>query len=279
MGSQWRSCTPRWIDPPPHVQKPGRANVWKLRKALNGLRVSAKAFGDFLRATLENMGGARSKLQPNMFIGPKGTKLALTHHIDDALMLGIPSEIAAFMIELGKIIKVKVRKLLSTDSMTEYVGGAYWRTANGGVLETPLPGYISGIGSLLGLDKCKAVVTPGIRRPDDEKLSQEELRMLNDEETTLLRQVVGKVQYLVRRRPEVAYSLKEVSRKQSAAQVYDLAASKRIVRYLLSHRDLGLFHHTAADQKYVEVWCDSDWAGCRETRHSTYSWQVTLARP
>merc|ERR1712194_584214 len=73
---------PEWIDPPPHVQKPGRANVWKLRKALNGLRVSAKAFGDFLRATLENMGWTRSKLHPNMFIGPKDTKLALTHHID-----------------------------------------------------------------------------------------------------------------------------------------------------------------------------------------------------
>ena len=67
-----------------------------------------------------------------------------------------------------------------------------------------------------------------------------------------------------------------MSRKQSATQVYDLAAAKRIVRYLLSHRDLGLFHHTAAAQEYVEVWCDSDRAGCRETRHSTSSWQVYL---
>ena len=267
---------PEWIDPPPHVQKPGRRNVWKLRKALNGLRVSAKAFGDFLREVLENMGWTRSRLQPNLFIGPPGTKLALTHHIDDALVLGLYAEIAAFMTELGKIIKVKVWKLLATDSMTEYVGGAYWRTDKGGVLETPLPGYIAGIGSLLGLDRCKAVVTPGVRRPDDEKLTEEELRPLDEEETTLLRQVVGKIQYLVRRRPEVAYSLKEVSRKQSAAQVYDLGAAKRTVRYLLSHRDMGLYHHTAPDQEFVEVWCDSDWAGCRETRHSTSSWQVYL---
>ena len=267
---------PEWIEPPPHAQRAGSPIVWKLRKALNGLRVSAKAFCDYLFDVLTDMGWKRSRLQPNLFLGPVGSKLALTHHIDDALVMGIVSEIASFVAELGKRIKVKMWKLIAADSITEYVGGAYWRTADGGVLETPLPGYIAGIGSLLGLDRCKAVVTPGVRRPEDEKLTEEEKRVLDEEETTLLRQVVGKVQYQVRRRPEVSYSLKEVSRKQSAAQVYDLGAAKRIVRYLLSHRDLGLYHHTAAGEEFVEVWCDSDWAGCRETRHSTSSWYVYL---
>ena len=92
-----------------------------------------------------------SKLQPNLFVGPPGSRMALTHHIDDALVLGTAEAIAKFVAELGKHIKIKMWRLLSETEPVDYVGGAHWRTNDGGVLETPLAGYVAGIGALFVL--------------------------------------------------------------------------------------------------------------------------------
>ena len=140
-----------FIWPPAHIDTTC-GTVWCLRKALNGLRISAKAFGDFLKKVLTELGWTQSKLQPNLYMGPNGMRLS--HHIDDALVLGMLDMIGKFVIQLGLYIKVKSWSVINQVEPTEYVGGSYWRTPAGGIVEASLPGYIRSIAAIVGLESC-----------------------------------------------------------------------------------------------------------------------------
>ena len=52
-------------------------------------------------------------------------------------------------------------------------------------------------------------------------------------------------------------------------------AAKRVVRYLLNTKDKRL-KIGGSTYPYLRVFCDSDWAGCRDTRRSTGSILVAL---
>jgi len=74
-----------FAQPPPVLRKPGV--VWKLNKALYGLRESPKLFGEFLADVLvKHMGGKRLDSEPQVFVMDNGAHLAV--HADDLLATG-----------------------------------------------------------------------------------------------------------------------------------------------------------------------------------------------
>ena len=103
--------------------------------------------------------------------------------------------------------------------------------------ERPIDGYLGNLAGMVGLEGSKAVTTPGVPMRD---LKDWEMAPLDAQQHTLFRAVVGKIQWIVRVRPDVLYATKELSRRLVAPRIADLAAAKRVVKYLDHTRQYGL---------------------------------------
>ncbi|XP_062081225.1 secreted RxLR effector protein 161-like [Humulus lupulus] len=100
--------------------------------------------------------------------------------------------------------------------------------------------------------------------------------------------VVGSIMYLmVSTRPEIAYAISVLSKYMSNLGKLNWLAMKWIFRYLIGTTDIGLVFKQSQNPTLVEGFCDSDYAGDRDTRRSTsayyflvwencISWKVQL---
>ena len=97
--------------------------------------------------------------------------------------------------------------------------------------------YIKEILKTFGLEDSKSVSTPMVTRY---KLSK------NDESTevnqTLYRSMIGKLQYVVHSRSDIALSIGTVARFSTNQRENHLMIVKIIMRYLKGTKDLGLYY-------------------------------------
>ena len=89
------------------------------------------------------------------------------------------------------------------------------------------------------------------------------------------RQGVGKLQFIVERRPDSLYPLKEAGRQLANPREFDMIGLKRIMRYISGTENYKLFLEMSKEERVTArtgkrtATCDTDWAGCAETRRST----------
>lgn len=121
--------------------------------------------------------------------------------------------------------------------------------------------YVKDILQQTAMSDCNPVATPLPLRPefDDSPLF---------EEPTYFRSIAGKLQYLTITRPDIQYAVNFVCQRMHAPTVADFGFLKRILRYIKGTQHLGL-HVNKLTTLQLSVYCDSDWAGCKETRRST----------
>ena len=130
----------------------------------------------------------------------------------------------------------------------------------------------------LGLENAKAVTSPGTR--EDQAMSsipevgvaaeiEDDSPLLDAEEARLYRGVAARCNYLAQDRIDVQYSCKECSRRMANPRQGDWAALKRIGRYLKGAPRLIQSFRWQTLPRSVDVFTDSDWAGCRATCRST----------
>ena len=75
-------------------------------------------------------------------------------------------------------------------------------------------------------------------------------------------------------RPDIQYATKEISRKMSSPAKGDVRKLHRLARYLKAHPRLVFsFDHQVAPAR-LDVYSDSNWAGCLRSRKSTQGGMV-----
>ena len=124
---------------------------------------------------------------------------------------------------------------------------------------------------MAGLTTPRPTTTPGLRQKDENGQDA-----LDAEGHQLFRQLVGKLQWIVPLRPDIAFATKELARKLTGPTVNDWTSLKQVLRYLS-----GTTHYvyvlrpevrlTDGVKNFVDVnvFTDSDWAGCRVIGKST----------
>ena len=259
-----------YVEAPPQIGA-GWQKVWRLKKALYGLRVAALAFQKFLSSILVSMGFAQSRVSPSMFYHEE-QNVRLAVHVDGPLCVGPKLLVENVFKEIGKRVTVKAIEAWSLGKDVKFLGVVYMRTARGFV-EKVVPGYLENLAKWLGVDKSKSVSTPGVVQRD---LKDWETEALGPDEHSMFRAIVGKVQWIVRVRPDVLYATKELSKRLVSPRVADMSAAKRLVKYLFHSRHLGLHLQATRGPMVLRTVSDSDWAGCRETRYSTSGYMAWL---
>jgi len=87
--------------------------------------------------------------------------------------------------------------------------------------------------------------------------------------------LAGALQYLTFTRPDLTYAVQQVCLHMHDPRESHLAALKRLLRYIRGTVDLGLVLHRLSSAELV-VYTDADWAGCPDTRRSTFGYAVFL---
>ena len=84
---------------------------------------------------------------------------------------------------------------------------------------------------------------------------------------TAYRRLIGKLLYLTNTRPDISFSVQQLSQFLAAPMDVHLTVAHRILRYLKGTPRHGLFFPSNNDLKST-AFSDSDWATCPESRRS-----------
>jgi hypothetical protein len=127
------------------------------------------------------------------------------------------------------------------------------------------------------LQKFRTPGTPscGIVRPTDDKFK------VSLEDQTLYRSGVGMLLYLVKHsRPDIANVVRELSKVMDGATLAAMKEMKRVIKFVMDTKHLGLKMEpkTPDNDKMWDlvIYCDSDWAGDKDTRISVAGFIVYL---
>ena len=114
-----------------------------------------------------------------------------------------------------------------------------------------------------GLEDSKLVSTPMVTAL---KLSKNDDSI--EVNQTLYRSMIGKLQYVVHSRPDIALDVGIVARFFANPRENHLMAMKRIMRYLKGTKEYGLYYKKN-DKFELRAYIDADWAGNINDRKST----------
>ena len=124
----------------------------------------------------------------------------------------------------------------------------------------------------LSQENAKSVSTPHAAEEvnDETPLSQENAIMY--------RSAVARLNYLSQDRSDIQFATKELCRFMSNPKERDWCRLKRVIRYLKGHARVIINYEYQRRITSVDVWTDSNYAGCRVTRKSTSGGVVMLGK-
>ena len=125
----------------------------------------------------------------------------------------------------------------------------------------------------LGGGNAKAVTTPGQKRTKEEEGDEEELASA---EATKYRALTARAMFLAQDRTDIGFAVKELSRRMSKPRKMDMKELKRLGRYLIGKERMILEFKRQDRNSIIDVWTDTDYAGCQETRKSTSGGNIML---
>ena len=94
-------------------------------------------------------------------------------------------------------------------------------------------------------------------------------------DSTLFKQIVGSLMYLTATRPDIMHAVCLISRYMENPTELHLNAAKRILRYLQSTADLGIFYASGTESVLIGF-TDSDYGGDPDDRKSTSGYAFML---
>ena len=126
----------------------------------------------------------------------------------------------------------------------------------------------------LGLRGAKTVGSPGVKVTADMELRD---KPLDAAKHTPFRAVAARCNYVSSDRPDIQFSSKEICRWMANPTESGVAALRRLGRYIEGHKRL-IYEYPWQEAESVEVYSDTDWAGCIKTRKSTSGGCLLLGR-
>ena len=139
----------------------------------------------------------------------------------------------------------------------------------GAILTAPDPKHAENIIRTLGIGPKERSRVPS-KKTD---LNRDE--PLNAEMASRYRSAIGSGMYLSADRRDIAFGIKELARRMAAPRQCDWDCVVVLARYLQAHpeyvRVKALDPNTYDGELSLDVYSDSDWARCAETRRSTDS--------
>ena len=266
-----------YMYPPTEFYTPDSGVIWKLNKAIYGLRSSPKAWQAHLAETLQHLGLHRSTAEPNVYFTTSRDCYILVY-VDDLMFLGVDNTINKIFGAIQQHLMLRSTGALTPGNTVAFLGRNI--TNMGDHYEISLAdSYTTNLLEDTSLSNCKPATTPGTSALKTATAEQEQ--KLNHEEHSAFRRAVGKLQWMTYTRPDISYATKELARSLQEPTTADQQKLKHLLRYIKGNEHykqiirptIKVPESTVPD---FNIYVDSDWAGCHVTRKSTTGFVITM---
>ena len=95
-------------------------------------------------------------------------------------------------------------------------------------------------------------------------------------DSTLYRSLVGVFQYLTITRPDISHVVNFVGQFLYSPTKDHFLIVKRILRYVKGTLHFDLTFHSSVASGVLVAYSNADWAGCPDTRRSTFGYSIYL---
>lgn len=245
-----------------------------LQVHMYGTRRAAQGWHDDYSVVLEELGFRRGISSPCVLFHVE-RELRTSVHGDDFASSGSKRNLDWFKDELSKRYELKEEARLGPGKHDDKEGKVLNRivrwTPEGVEYEAdPRQGekFVAG----LNLGGCRGVSTPGVKVAADNILADQGIPVSRHR---LFRALAARANYLAADRPEIQFAAKEICRWMSSPSVGGVTAMKRLGRYLQCQSRV-VYKYKFQTISRVDVYSDTDWAGCVKTRKSTSGGCVLL---
>ncbi|WVY90763.1 hypothetical protein V8G54_036277 [Vigna mungo] len=255
-----------YVRQPPGFERKGEEQkVFKLNKALYGLRQAPRAWNKHIDSLLVRLGFQKCTVEFGIYTKSSRQQgmLLICFYVDDLLITGDSMD------EIERLKRRMKEEYEMTDlgSLSYFLGLEWLQTTNGVYLHQKR--YINEVLKRFKMEKCNSTTIPvmtNLRLTDH----LEEKKV----DATLYKQIVGSLRYICNSRPDISYGVGLISRFMSDPRQSHLAAAKHVLRYLKGTADFGLFFPKKCDnvKRALEAWYDADWCGDKVDRKSTFGY-------
>jgi len=249
-----------YVTQPDGFVKEGKEQqVYKLSKALYGLRQAPRAWNVKLDRSLKKLKFSKCANEPAVYTRGVGkSRVVLGVYVDDLIVTGEDSaEIDVFKKQMTSEFEMSDLGLLSfylgieVDQQKDYV-------------TIKQSSYARKVLSQFGMEDSnptKIPMDPGVKLDADKG----GVRI----DATEYRRVIGCLRYLLHTRPDLSFSVGMCSRYMEKPTVKHQKAVKQILRYLKGTVDLGLVYTQEGKEEIIIGYSDSDLGGDLVGRRST----------
>ncbi|KAG7533199.1 Ribonuclease H-like superfamily [Arabidopsis thaliana x Arabidopsis arenosa] len=251
-----------YMKPPPGLEDhnaPGK--VFKLKKAIYGLKQSPRAWYHKLSTTLLERGFKKSEADNTLFTLPsKEGIVVILVYVDDIIISGNDK----VGIQETKTFLKSVFDIKDLGELKYFLGIEVCRSKEGLFLSQRK--YTLDLLSQVGKLGAKPAKTP---LEDDYKANRKgELDNKPFEDVTQYRRLVGKLIYLTITRPDICFAVNVVSQHMQAPTLHHWNMVTRILKYLKGAPGQGIWMGCNKNTELVG-YCDADYAGDTKDRRST----------
>ena len=250
-----------YVKPPPG--HPDHGKIWKLNKALNGLKQASRAWFQHLKSILLKMGMTISHADESLYIFKAevdGKPTYILVYVDDLMLAGSKCMLAKIYEQLRSVLQIvnrgEAKHFLGMEIIRDRANGTLWLGQSENAKKLLMQ---------FGMAEAK-----GRKTPMDAKLNLRTFEGTADPKTLQNYQsLIGSLLYLANcTRPDLAQPVGVLARFMSNPSEEHMAAAKQVLRYLAGTMDMGImFTRDGSDQ--ILGYCDADYAGDLDKRRST----------
>ena len=256
-----------------HIRLPD-GRIWRLNKALYGLRDSPKLFYEDVSSLLISKGYRRCDNDPCMFVkkDDRGILMAVIH-VDD---FAIASDSEDMHEELRDPLFSKYT--ITTNDLNDFLGFNIGYNDDGSMTLT-MPKLLTA--TILEFLHDDTTADPS--SPMSEHFNDPDQDASPRTDTARFLSLLGKLIYMVKCRPEIAYAISRLSCRSDGCTDKDWACLLRVLRFLRATRDHGLtFSRANANDRHLmsTIFCYADAAFNVHTDSKSHSgYCISLGGP
>jgi len=249
-----------YIRQPRGYERGDPCKVCRIVKALYGLKQAARSWHKKLDSMLEAAGFTPCSADLCLYKGERnGKTVHILIYVDDRLIVG-ETDAAAVSAKTAIMTAFKAREM---GEPTFFLGLHIERDAASGTIKVGQRQYVHTLLERFGIEQANPVQLPmsaGTRVTKDGAPLSGELHQTYQE-------LVGALLYLATAtHPDISFAVGQLSRHVASPTTENLAAAKRVLRYLKGTSTLALTYGTATG---LTGYSDADYAADTEMRRST----------
>jgi hypothetical protein len=254
----------------PELYHDGTTHVWRLNKAIYGLKQSGRVWNLELNKSFVTHGYTRLLSDQCVYLKRDGTDITIIAvHVDDMTILASSSALMAEAeAELETMFNIK-----KLGEIRQLLGMEITRHSDGSIFLSQTQ-YITKILERFQMHNSNPVTTPMdshvklTKTPDSENYP---------EIKRVYQNMVGSLMYAaISTRPDISFAVQTLSQFNLNPGPVHLTALKRVFRYLRGTASLGITYHVNQPTA-IELFSDADWGNSTDDRRSITGYLSTYA--